>query len=390
MALFEVPGWTVPSEPISNAQTSSSRKRKRLNPNAGVAPQVNLDKLMRKMPKTTEVEAVSEVPGDPKPSKKARSKRNRKQQGEGKPDSTPATSTAAAPKNAKKSASREVTSEAQAGPSTPKKKQKQQKGAAEEPKSSRKSKEGGQLTTLQDRMRQSLDGARFRMINETLYKSHSSDASRMMHEDPQMFEEYHSGFRRQVQSWPSNPVEVYIEDLSSRPGVVIADLGCGDAVLAQSLIPKGLTVLSFDLVSRNPYVIEADICAKLPLPGSEPSSDDDEPGAGNAHVVDLVVCALSLMGTNWPNCIREAWRVLKLDGELKIAEVASRFKDVKEFITLINSYGFRVKKESKNKSNSHFTFFTFVKTPRAPIADEEWQKIYAKSDLLKPCEYKRR
>lgn len=95
-------------------------------------------------------------------------------------------------------------------------------------------------------------------------------------------------------------------------------------------------------------------------------------------------------------------------GELKIAEVASRFKDVKEFIALINSYGFRVKKGSKvslfllpcairrltfnlkDKSNSHFTFFTFVKTPRAPKTDEEWQKIYAKSDLLKPCEYKRR
>lgn len=58
-------------------------------------------------------------------------------------------------------------------------------------------------------------------------------------------------------------------------------------------------------------MIEADICANLPLPGSEPSSDDGDSGAGDAHVVDLVVCALSLMGTNWPNCIREAWRVLK-------------------------------------------------------------------------------
>ncbi|KAF4574842.1 25S rRNA (adenine645-N1)-methyltransferase [Pleurotus pulmonarius] len=388
MALFEVPGWTVPSALISNAPTSSSRKRKRLNPDAGVAQPINLDKLMRKIPKTNEADST----GDTKPSKKARSKRDRKTQSKGKADTTPAasTSTTAAPKKAKRSVPREVAADIQAGPSTPKKKQKQQKDAAEEPKSSKKSKAEGQLTTLQDRMRQSLDGARFRMINETLYKSHSSEANRMMHEDPQMFEEYHSGFRRQVQSWPSNPVEVYIEELSSRPGLVIADLGCGDAVLAQSLVPKGLTVLSFDLVSRNPYVIEADICAKLPLPGSEPSSKDGDPSAGDAHVVDLVVCALSLMGTNWPNCIREAWRVLKPDGELKIAEVASRFKDVKEFIALINSYGFRVKKGSKDKSNSHFTFFTFVKTPRASKTDEEWRKIYAKSDLLKPCEYKRR
>jgi len=53
-------------------------------------------------------------------------------------------------------------------------------------------------------------------------------------------------------------------------------------------------------------VIEADICANIPLPGSEP----DE-GTGEGHIVDVVVCALSLMGSNWPKCIREAWRILK-------------------------------------------------------------------------------
>ena len=92
---------------------------------------------------------------------------------------------------------------------------------------------------------------------------------------------------------------------------MIADLGCGDAALARALIPKNLIVLSYDLVSQNEYVVEADICEKLPLPGSAtdfPSGDDDE---SCAQVVDVVVCALSLMGTNWPNCIREAWRVLK-------------------------------------------------------------------------------
>ena len=66
-------------------------------------------------------------------------------------------------------------------------------------------------------------------------------------------------------------------------------------------------MLSFDLVSDGAYVIEADICSRIPLPGSEPSSE----GEGEAQIVDVVVCALSLMGTNWPGCIREAWRILK-------------------------------------------------------------------------------
>lgn len=83
----------------------------------------------------------------------------------------------------------------------------------------------------------------------------------------------------------------------------IADLGCGDAALAKTLVPKGFKVLSFDLVSDNEWVIEADICDKLPLPGKEEID--------GAQVVDICVCALSLMSTNWARCIREARRVLK-------------------------------------------------------------------------------
>jgi ribosomal RNA-processing protein 8 len=72
-----------------------------------------------------------------------------------------------------------------------------------------------------------------------------------------------------------------------------------------------MTVLSFDLVSDGAFVVEADICAKLPLPGSEGLGLVGEREDGEGNIVDVVVCALSLMGTNWPGCIREAWRVLK-------------------------------------------------------------------------------
>ena len=68
-------------------------------------------------------------------------------------------------------------------------------------------------------------------------------------------------------------------------------------------------VLSFDLISKDPFVVEADICSNIPLPGSEGTRELRSEGEG--HIVDIVVCALSLMATNWPNCIREAWRILK-------------------------------------------------------------------------------
>jgi ribosomal RNA-processing protein 8 len=96
------------------------------------------------------------------------------------------------------------------------------------------------------------------------------------------------------------------------PRTVIADLGCGDAALARALIPKGYTVISFDLVGDGALVVEADIFDRLPLPGSEADSDgSEESSQGHAQIVNVVVCALSLMGTNWPNCIREAWRILR-------------------------------------------------------------------------------
>ncbi|KAJ7047500.1 methyltransferase-domain-containing protein [Mycena alexandri] len=244
------------------------------------------------------------------------------------------------------------------------------------------------LTALQKGMKRSLDGARFRLINETLYKTDSQQAHEMMQNDPKVYEEYHTGFRHQVQSWPTNPVQHYISVLSKYPAkTVIADLGCGDAAMARTLIPRGFTVLSFDLVSDGAFVIEADICGnKLPLPGSEPAEGEKSDGTG--QVVDVVVCALSLMGTNWMNCIRQAWRILRPNGKLKIAEVASRFTDVEEFSQLVASVGFKLK--SKDDANTHFTLFEFKKVACAGKNEKEWAAILAKGKVLKPCEYKRR
>lgn len=145
--------------------------------------------------------------------------------------------------------------------------------------------------------------------------------------------------------------------MSYPKGTVLADLGCGDAALAKQLLPKGVVVLSYDLISCNAFVIAADICDHLPLPGGECRGSE----ALISQVVDIAVCSLSLMSTNWMGCIKEAWRILKLRqvcsntratvtliikyltrGKLEIAEVASRFVDLDDFISLICSTGFKL------------------------------------------------
>lgn len=211
------------------------------------------------------------------------------------------------------------------------------------------------LTPLQASMREKLISARFRHLNETLYTRPSTEAFSLFEEYPDMFTEYHEGFRRQVEVWPENPVEGYLADIRQRGRVrfpskdnhrnkrsrqhqqeqqeakgdtqplprnratgtcTIADLGCGDARLASELQKdKGklrLDILSFDLHSPHPLVTKADI-ANLPVANG---------------TVDVAIFCLALMGTNWVGFIEEAYRVLRWKGELWVAEIKSRFGHV--------------------------------------------------------------
>lgn len=74
----------------------------------------------------------------------------------------------------------------------------------------------------------------------------------------------------------------------------IADLGCGEAHIAKAL--PSYRVLSYDLVSLAPDLVIAANIANLPLENEG---------------VDVCIFCLSLMGTDWPSFIIEAFRVLK-------------------------------------------------------------------------------
>ncbi|ORZ11807.1 methyltransferase-domain-containing protein [Absidia repens] len=199
------------------------------------------------------------------------------------------------------------------------------------------------LTALQLKMKEKLSGARFRWLNEKLYTTEGNEAYSLFQEKPELFDEYHEGFRHQVESWPVNPVDLILDQLRKTPkGTVVADLGCGDAVIGHTL--KKQKVLSYDLIAKNDKVIACDI-TKLPL---------------SANTVDVVVFSLSLMGTNYLDFLKEAHRILKQGGEMKIAEVVSRFSDIDGFIDLVESIGFDFME--KDDDNKMFVMLYFTKT----------------------------
>ncbi|XP_072432767.1 uncharacterized protein rrp8 isoform X1 [Chiloscyllium punctatum] len=217
---------------------------------------------------------------------------------------------------------------------------------------------------LRNKMEERLKSARFRYINEQLYTLSSAEAVKLFSEDRDSFQVYHQGFTAQMERWPENPVDRIIQYIRNRPSTaVVADLGCGDCKIAQSVSNE---VHSFDLVALNEHVIVCDM-ANVPL---------------HAESVDIVVFCLALMGTNLVDFLREANRILQPGGILKIAEVASRFEDVRSFTSVLGSLGFKL--ISKDTQNRYFYLFDFMKNG-SPVKKGKLPRLQ-----LKPCLYKKR
>lgn len=243
---------------------------------------------------------------------------------------------------------------------------KQTETSAEDPVKKVKTSNKKSSDALEDKLVTKLKGSRFRYINEQLYTCNSKEAQNLFDNDPEAFHVYHQGFLSQVKKWPVKPLDQIIQWLKSKPQkLIVADFGCGEAFLAQSVKHK---VHSFDLVALNDRVTVCDI-SNVPLPKDS---------------VDIVVFCLSLMGTNCQEFVIEANRVLKEKGVLKIAEVGSRYKSTKMFINDMKSLGFTLKK--KDLTNNYFYMFEFFKSKSLNFKiDKQYKGLQ-----LSACLYKKR
>ncbi|GAB65826.1 hypothetical protein PCYB_073280, partial [Plasmodium cynomolgi strain B] len=213
----------------------------------------------------------------------------------------------------------------------------------------------------------------FRYINEFMYTNRSEVVQQKLKETNNIFNIYHSGYRNQKNKWPQRPVHVIISHLKKNftKKSKIADLGCGEAEIAQTL--KGWCVTSYDLIQLNEHVTVCNI-TELPLPN-------------NSH--DCFVLCLSLMNTDWPKVIFEALRCLKKSATLIIADVVSRFTNYKAFMKFMRNVGFTFTNRVNMDDFFYVLFFENNKKDDASYTANE-KRIRKVSKLLAPCVYKRR
>lgn len=238
-----------------------------------------------------------------------------------------------------------------------------------------------------DHFRTKLSASTFRLLNEQIYSSTVAFAAQLLR-DPSTYADYHNGYRQQLEQWPMKPTQVILDALlgdkrgrflanksKSMPGYiptswVIADMGCGDAQIAQSLRPKGYTVHSFDFCAVNEHVTVAN-AASVPL---------------EKNSVDICIFSLSLMSTDYIKCLYEAFRVLKPRRLLKIVEVRSRIPHPRRFSDLVESIGFRL--DYQDTVGDYFVAFDFLKCDGQEEANRELR--HDPEEVLVASLYKKR
>ena len=166
----------------------------------------------------------------------------------------------------------------------------------------------------------------FAKLNSSWKKSHSTTLHKSLTENYNEWKEYHYHYAEKRMQWSEIPVEVIAKKLISRNEWKIADLGCGECLLRNNLPNHKIT--EFDHVAFDDKVISCDI-SNLPVEN---------------NTFDAAVLSLALMGANWTDYVKEAYRILKDFGFLIIAENEGSWENFEsnEIVHCLQECGFNI------------------------------------------------
>ena len=148
----------------------------------------------------------------------------------------------------------------------------------------------------------------FSEMNKKWNTSNSKTTHDRLKEDNKEWFKYHKLYSDARKNWSEIPYKVIANIIKARPEWVVGDFGCGENLLSKEIPNK---VLSFDHVAIEDAVTVCDL-TNIPLEDSK---------------LDVIVFSLSLMGTNYKEYFKEAYRTLKPMGMVIIAEPSNRWED---------------------------------------------------------------
>jgi len=167
----------------------------------------------------------------------------------------------------------------------------------------------------------------FVAMNNRWYMSKSEATHQRLKENPEEWAHYHTMYRELRESWTVIPYEEEIDWLSEegRDIQIVGDFGCGEAEISKRLKDK-YQFYNLDHIAIDRDVIACDL-ANVPLANES---------------LQLAIFCLSLMGSNCTEYIRQAHRVLEMDGWLHIWESGHYIKNVDAFCDDLERLGFDV------------------------------------------------
>jgi len=180
----------------------------------------------------------------------------------------------------------------------------------------------------------------FSEMNKSWSTTRSENTFKRLKNNEKEWFYYHDMYKKRREDWDEIPYIEISKKIKERPEWIVADMGYGENLLSKEVTNK---VHAFDYVAIDKNVIACDM-SSIPLQENE---------------IDAIVFCLSLMGSNYLDYIKEAFRVVKPYGNIFICEPKKKVEKRLEVLKKeIESIGFKIIEVT---SSSQFTYIHGIK-----------------------------